>query len=493
MTAVTIRPDGTSSSSNTTATGAATLHAATSDNSDASYALMAAGVSCFANLTMGTTALAAGAVVRSLTFRVRTDWVSSCSLIASDGVTQLVGPVTAGPSGGPITTYTLGAYSPTTTMSQAEVDGLLTSIAKASIGGFTQSCHEIYVDLVIALIPTTAATAPTGVVGSSASTATWTYTQGSDGDTQSHYRVKVYTSAEYGGGGFNPDTTPVTVYDSGLVLSASTSQAISGLPNTSTLRAYVQTSQTVNGIRMNSAWAFSGFTTSFSVSTVSSVVATPSNSLAKHAVVVNRNTGTDAWNFIDLQRSTDGVNWTFVRDGNHAAASGNTFSVDDYESDNGVATTYRARAYSSVTGAVGAWVSSSSTTWTSTSTWLKDPNIPARNKVVRAQVLPSPNRGRDQSVFYMVGRADPIVVSDVLRLRSGSISFTTTTAAEATDLLTLFGSQVLLLQTPASHSIGSMYLVFIGDVTENRAWRLATIAHRYFAANFVEVLSPADT
>lgn len=76
-------------------------------------------------------------------------------------------------------------------------------------------------------------------------TVTWTFT--GDGLSQSHFRVRVFTAAQYGAGGFNPQTSTAT-YDSGWTASSSLSHTLPvNLTNGTTYRAYVMAAQTLPG------------------------------------------------------------------------------------------------------------------------------------------------------------------------------------------------------------------------------------------------------
>ncbi len=96
--------------------------------------------------------------------------------------------------------------------------------------------------------PTCTVTAPSPIAGASVTTTArpniaWNFS--GDGLSQTWYRVRIFTAAQYGIGGFNPQTTPSSV-DSGWVNSASQSyQPPSNLVNGTTYRAYVQVAQTL--------------------------------------------------------------------------------------------------------------------------------------------------------------------------------------------------------------------------------------------------------
>jgi hypothetical protein len=89
--------------------------------------------------------------------------------------------------------------------------------------------------------PTLTVTSPSPVAGASVTTTfrpTITWTFAGDGLPQHGFRVRVFTAAQYGIGGFNPLTSPAT-HDSGDVTSAANSYTVTSNLSTLTYRAYV--------------------------------------------------------------------------------------------------------------------------------------------------------------------------------------------------------------------------------------------------------------
>lgn len=350
--------------------------------------------------------------------------------------------------------------------------------------------------------PSVAVTGPTGAsVSTSTPTTTWTYTAGAHGGQQSKYRVRVFTAAQYGAGGFNPATSTAT-WDSGVTAGAAVSRQITTpLVNATTYRAYVQVTHTINGQDASSAWAYSQFTTSFATSDISTVTAVADNATGKITVTVNRNTGTEAWDSIDLERSLDaGATWMPVRGATRQGATNtwlttwgaNSAVVVDYEAGNGVAATYRARATNDNAGAdvTGAWVSSSSVSWSSSATFVKDPLNPSRNATFRLHAMPDQARVREQGMHDIIGRADPVVVVDARRTPSGRMVVHTPDLATANALDVLSEATTWLLHGPVAHRLPA-YIV-ANSIAEIRPVRVATLAHRYWEVDYRVVAVPAD-
>ena len=138
---------------------------------------------------------------------------------------------------------------------------------------------DIWIQYTYATVPTTSAVTvtPSGTITTTRKpTIGWTYTQGSDGSAQTYFRVKVFSAAQYGAGGFDPNTS-ASSYDSTVLAGAGTSHVLtSPLVNGVTYKAYVLTYQTTNGIAQPSAWAISStFTISITVPVPTAI--TPAN------------------------------------------------------------------------------------------------------------------------------------------------------------------------------------------------------------------------
>lgn len=504
MTTATLRPNASSDVNDWTLVGAATDHAATSDNSDASYLRSNGSASADSDhvLSFGTTALPAGSVVKSITPRIRmssntADYITRGAyfIYTNDGGVLLTYGALAEMAGTTPATYSLAAL--TDALSQTQVDSLAFGIRRTQ--GYDEALaivdirvYELYLDLVIAGQPTTAVSAPSGAITTTSSpTATWSHTAGSDGGAQTHYQYRVFSAAQYGIGGFDPATSPATL-DSGIVASSATSVAIGPLANSTTWRVYVRTAQTINGAAHWAAYAFSGFNTAFTTTDISSVVLTPNNSTGSISVAVNRNGATPAWVTVEVQRSDDGgTTWDYVRTADTVTPGGASLhTVVDYEAGNGVSVLYRARATNSLV--TGAWTTSASGSWSSNDVWLKNVYDPTKNLVVEyGGPGPSPNIERDYGINWVVGRADPVVISDVLRNRQGDIVLETVEDADAEALEeTLRSYGVLLLQHPASMGWGSRYIAILRTAELRKAdiaseWRL-------WPLSFVEVAKPVD-
>ncbi|MEP7115113.1 MAG: hypothetical protein ABI862_17750, partial [Ilumatobacteraceae bacterium] len=345
-----------------------------------------------------------------------------------------------------------------------------------------------------AISMTTAApvvSAPTGVVTTTtAPVVTWAH-QGTYGP-QADYQVRVFTAAQYGIAGFDPAVSPAT-YDSGVQIGL-TSTLIVSLINALTYRAYVRTAQQIVSDLQWSPYAFTAFSLNAATAEVASVSATADNVNARTRITVTRNLATPNWATIDVQRSHDlGVTWEFVRGATGVVPPGDVWIGYDYEAGNAEPVMYRAHAtYSLGTPITGAWQQSLATvSWSTPGVdWLKDLRRPSLSLRVHVETLPALVRERPRGVFSVVGRPEPVIITDVQHLSTGDLTVITLTDDEAVALEALLAADVLLFQAGPGDRFGSRYLS-IGTVTEVRLG-INTDPVRQWLLPFVEVASPAD-
>lgn len=499
MATVTLSPNGTRLNSNMAITGAATIEAALTDASDASY-VNAAVLGGFCQVELSSTSLPAGARVRQLQVTVRAaanngSFVPAraiATLFRSDGTALGISADRSDLTTGIVTfSGAPGALE----LTQAEIDGLYLAIDPfqviSSFAPFASRIHEASVALVYAEVPTCAVSAPTGTVTTTSQPPiVFTHTPGSDGGGQVRYQVRVFTAAQYGIAGFDPQTSTAT-WESGEVVSSASTVIPARLANGTTYRAYVRTAQFVSGSPHWSTWAFSQFSTSWTNPTIQAISATPDATLGRHRLVVDRNTGTPNWTRLFVERSIDsGVTWVPVR-GLTAGIlpPGNQWIGYDYEAPNGVACTYRARSDAGTL--TGPWLSSSPATWSSSDIWVKDVRNPARSRKVVVSRMPEQTFDIVQQVFRAAGRVDPVVVSDVRQMASASLQVECDDLTETLAVLDLIGSGVVLWQPPVGLGYNQAYIV-AGRVGRSNSSPEISTGWAYLDVDFVEVTAPAD-
>lgn len=495
MSSTTLRPNATTSAP-TSVTGAASAHAATSDDSDSSYFTVddsnVPGV-----VGLGTTTLASGAITKQYRTRYRGRNTSAdpndlfaVEIITKSTATLGTQSVTVDET---VTTYT-GGYVPVT-LTQAQIDDL--NLTVSSPDSDSIRAYELYLDLVYVTQPSTTVTAvsPDPYTASTLVPIAWTNTLDSDGGPATRYEIKVFTDAQYGTGGFDPDTS-TPYYTTGEVVSSALTANVGPLENGDTYRAYVRVAQTVNGASHWSDWAYDEFTMNVTTSDVDTVTAAADNGNGAIDVTVAWDSASTGWEYMEVQRSIDGgATWADVRGATYVATtdSGATdFTVTDYEVPNGTSVLYRARAtyLSSSLQITGAWVQSSSVSWTSTDTFLKDPNDPSLNMVVKLTSAPLESYPVRQGVFTPLGAVHPVVISDTRNEATGTVGFWVNTITDVADLKSLLAKPVLLLHAPSTDDFGFEYFA-PGRVDRGRVPAPLRRKERW-TVEYVEVDAPAD-
>jgi hypothetical protein len=493
MTTATLRPNGTIAPPDSV-TGAATAHAATNDDSDSSYFTAS---SIEVELALGTVTLPAGAQTKQLRLRWRANDPSIASAAECRVRTPTVVFQADGRSLGAAIESFASAYVPVT-LSQSTVNDLrLTWVGTA---GGDYRVYEGYVDLIYVEQPVVAvdAVSPDPYTASSFVPISWVNTLDSDGGGQTFYYIKVYDATTHGAfGSVDPNaTTPF--WESGKVASSATEATTGALPNDG-YRVYVRTYQTVNGAQHWSAWDSDDFTVTVDDAEIDTVTMVADNATASIEVTVERDTATEAWEFVEVQRSIDGgTTWSYVRGAAYVDATGDadTFVIDDYEVPNGQTVEYRARATRIVTELpiTSPWTqSASSTSWSSDDVWLKNPIDPSLNMTVCLRSAPSGNRQARRGVFPVIGLANPVVVFDVMGGVQTGFEVRAATIAQTADLEALASSGILLLQAPPTMPDGSRYL-HPGGVRRS-AYEPSHIRPKQWIAlsDAIEVDAPADS
>lgn len=282
--------------------GAASLHAATSDNSDATYTFPT-GLGNYEYLDIGTTTLAANERVEQVRAGVR-NRVNVLGKYADyhqrfvDPVTGIETPaIVQWASDSSVRTDWLAwqTRDPNgATWTQALIDRLqlrMAGVTHADGAYEYPRFYELYVRVQIDTRPVVD-TLVAGAIDSSQPTVTFRWTD-TDGDPMVKRQVKVYSLAQYTAGGFNPDTSAAT-WDSGQV-TASLSAGQTSTPVKvgvtlaagTTYRFYVRGARDFMGVDTWYAdWANVTFTTSVSLPEVPTLSATADNVLSRTALVI---------------------------------------------------------------------------------------------------------------------------------------------------------------------------------------------------------------
>lgn len=169
-------------------------------------------------------------------------------------------------------------------LTQAQLDGLRVNYGAKNSGASNPTefdTYDIRLDVDTNSYPTATPTAPTGnVTTTTRPTVTVSYAD-ADSDAMDRYRVKVFSAAQYGAGGFSPETSAAT-WDSGevaLTIAAGTSFDVTvgvDLANSTTYRAYVKVRQGVDS-KWSEAWTNTQFNIALDAPAVPLLVGTLDN------------------------------------------------------------------------------------------------------------------------------------------------------------------------------------------------------------------------
>lgn len=329
---------------------------------------------------------------------------------------------------------------------------------------------EASIDVDYNYLPTVTATQPPEAINytdRNRITGGWTYSD-PEGDTQSHYQAKIFTSAQYTATGFDPETS-AAFWDSGLVASSVTPGTIDvpvDLPN-GTYRFYVKARQAWPlPTPMDSPWDYQQFGINITPPVTPTVTAAPDLGYANGARTLITVTGTAAaGEMYEVQWSDFSGVWSTLRGAKALIPSGNSASVFDYEAPPQTTRFYRARTYKTSglaisspwsPGLVGA-------SWTSKTWRLHHPSQPGLNiSLLRDDSNVELASEEPAAVNYAIGRRNPIVVKGQIQ-------------GENITLKLLFETHTDYLAFEALRNTQDV-LFLISDM--NRAWYVSLIGSR---------------
>lgn len=168
-----------------------------------------------------------------------------------------------------------------------------------------------------------------------------------------------------------------------------------------------------------------------------------------------------------FDRTTNGVTYTVVRGGSGVLVTSATAKVDDYEFPVDQAVTYRVRSYNASN--VLQQTFTASITQDLDNPWLKSISRPFLNREIVVSEAGDVSHSNRASIFQVVGRSDPVAVTDTGGLTSYDLVVTTFSDGEADVLRYLVTSgDVIFLQSSASCKLPVEGYFAIGNVTESR-------------------------
>lgn len=346
---------------------------------------------------------------------------------------------------------------------------------------------------------------PVATLGAPASTVTtttrpaisWTYADGGS-RPEATYHVKVFLASDTSGGGFDPGTSTLAVWDSGIQPGPATTvvPSFDFPPDNTQYKAYVQV--TAGG--QTSAWASKTFGVSMTAPHAPVSISVSENVGVNGAdvVVTGQTEGGFTGLLTHVERLLPGGVWELVRFGNALVADGSHIArVTDYEVVARSTVSYRARI-SGVTGGstiYGVYSSVVTVTLSPAAWWLKDCQNPALNNDVSVSdglVLTDPVTA---GTFDTVGSAGAaVVISEATpRATRGTFSVWINNAADEAALIALLQpGRALLLQDV----LNQQWFVMCNDDRARNFLRSAAVSlpreHAYkFDIPVVAVARPA--
>jgi len=175
-----------------------------------------------------------------------------------------------------------------------------------------------------------------------------------------------------------------------------------------------------------------------------------------------------------------------VRGGEPAAVVGGSWSGFDYEAPFDVPVTYRA-----VTGLV-TQTSTAVTLPSFERAWLKHPGLPVLNMPVHVARLPVLQRAANSATLAVLGRLNPVVVSQRRAGYTGAVDVWTDSDDAKAGLWGLLNDGTpLLFAPPGGTGVTNMWL-HVGDVAETRVTDVAAEHVRLWQLPFTVVDRPVD-
>lgn len=182
----------------------------------------------------------------------------------------------------------------------------------------------------------------------------------------------------------------------------------------------------------------------------------------------------------------NGTTYTAVRGGARVTVATQLANLNDFEFPANVAVTYRVRSYNASN--VLQQTFTVVITQVLAETWLKSVGRPFLNRRVVASDASDVTYTSRAGIFPVIGRTDPVAVTDSFAVKSYQLSLATVTKTEA-DLLRILvtSGDVLFLHTPANFPAPGGYFV-CGDIAETRQglpWD-----RRWFTLPLTKVVAP---
>lgn len=363
----------------------------------------------------------------------------------------------------------------------------------------TALIQELRVTFVYVAQPTVSVTAPTEEpVTTTRPLIAWLPTLDGDGGDQTAWQVRVFTDAQYGALGFDPEMS--TAYASASGTGSTSSWTPPPLPD-DTYRAYVRIGQTVLGTTYWSAFDFEQFALVAVKPAAPDVDVWPLDEDGAIQIDIDDQATSPNTDYMEVERAPSGAPagsdlWEPVRvlSGTNGVLDPGDATIFDFEAPIGVPLQYRVRAVNTTDSdpivLYGDWTVSGSVTWQSERWWLKHPTRPELNVSVMPQSQASITRASRQGTFLPLGRRNAIVVKDVRSSGSGTLQFWLDDEIEQALLDKLLDAESpVLVQGVPGHHWTDRWVTF-GDLDRARIVDKAWVASTFDTLPWTEVDVP---
>ena len=318
----------------------------------------------------------------------------------------------------------------------------------------------------------------------------WANNLDPDGGAQFAYNVKVFTAAQYGAGGFDPETSDPLYETGGFSTSTFSAQVPDPLAN-GTYRAYVKT------IQFNSNWsnyANAQFTLNVPVPGVPQLSGSAENDLGRNRLVATSTSGATTTSLFEFQYlDADSSAWKPMRTDNDVGwVLDNPATLYDYEAPNGQPQQYRVRAihlFDFTTGSSSAWANATVTM--QTGWWLKHPELPDLNRALEIASFNGQQRAARISIAQPLGRDDAVATMDSRGPETGDLGIRVADRGEVEQLQAITNEKSPLLLQAGYDTDEPDRWVVLGDETVERLLDNKAIERRNVTYAWTRVKKPS--
>lgn len=489
MSASLASPDATVANTGTVTGAGGDADLALRDGDDATFVTLMPGELILCTFGAPSPSLAAGSMV------VRNDLIVRTFATAGAVLKANIANADAGEERSSVPPNVLRTWVPVSLV--GDYDPGSASFALTNTGSWVIAVYGVSLATYWATKPVTNVTAPTGTLTEdNRPTITWANTLDAVGGAQFSADVKVFTDAQYGAGGFDPDDSDA--YLSTQIIGQETSHQFQEALEDDTYRVYVQVRQFPNFLAEHeSDWNYEQIVVNVpqpGLPTITATAEPTATPAARVKLELADSAGETATEHFQVQRKVGDL-WENIRTvAGGGLVDGDGATIYDYFVPVDETLTYRARAVADLTNGTSYsdWTADETATLSPTSWSLIHPTRPSLSENVTLRSLSGHDRGARQTVKQPVGRSDAVVISDTRLAESGQIVFRLADDATRDAIMGLAGLEVPLLLRPASgHHERSRWIV-LGDESITRVVDKSWLDERDGSYSWTEVAEVTD-